>query len=66
MKRLSDNWNGSETMSKKKPKVKAEVTEEGNLVFTLPFIRTRKGTKAKPSIPHKDKKKEDKRKHKSE
>lgn len=32
----------------------------------LPIPKIRKGTKAKPSIPHKDKKKEDKRKHKSE
>ena len=32
----------------------------------LPIPKIRKGTKAKPSIPHKDKKKEEKRKHKEE
>lgn len=32
----------------------------------LPIPKTRKGTKAKPSIPHKDRKKEEKGKHKSE
>lgn len=32
----------------------------------LPIPKIRKGTKSRPSIPHKDKKKEDKRKHKSE
>jgi len=47
-------------------KVKIEVTEAGNIIFTLPLIRTRKGTKAKPSSKHKDKKKEDKGKHKPE
>lgn len=30
----------------------------------LPIPKVRKGTKAKPSIPHKDKKKEEKGKHK--
>lgn len=50
--------------NKKKSKVKIEVTEAGNLIFTLPFIKVRKGTKAKPSVPHKDKKKDDRNKHK--
>lgn len=31
----------------------------------LPIPKVRKGTKAKPSVPHKDKKKEEKRKHKN-
>lgn len=51
---------------KRKKKVKVKINEDGSMTFTLPFIKIRKGTKAKSSVPHKDKKKEDRNKHKSE
>lgn len=49
----------------KKPKVKIIVNPDGSFSFTLPFVKTRKGTKAKPSVQHQDKrKKKQKYKHK--
>lgn len=50
--------------NKKKPKIRVEVTEQGNLVFTLPYVKTRKGVKSKVSKIHKDKRKKVKHKHK--
>ena len=50
--------------NKKKPNNQVEVTEQGNLVFTLPYVKTRKGVKSKASKIHKDKRKRVKYKHK--
>lgn len=49
---------------KSKKKVKFKINEDGSMTFTPPFIKIRKGIKVKPSVPHKDKKKEDRNKHK--
>lgn len=42
-------------MSNKKHKVKVTINPDGSFTFTLPYSKVRKGTKAKPSVPHEDK-----------